>query len=179
MQWSIDTAHSAIEFGVRHLGISTVKGRFREFEGTVETDAGGLPTAVNVAINAASIDTGVGDRDGHLRSPDFFDVAQHPRITFRSTAIAPVSADQVDISGELAMHGQTRPFTFRAELSGVATDPWGNRRVAGQATGTLNRKDWGLGWNQLLETGAFLVGEEVKFTLEIEALAAQPASAAA
>jgi len=179
MKWNIDTTHSAIEFGVRHLGISTVKGRFQQFEGTVETDERGAPVAVDVTIQAASIDTGVADRDNHLRSPDFFDVAANPLITFRSSAVRPVSGDEVEITGDLAMHGQTRRFSFRAEFGGAITDPWGGRRVAGQATGKLNRKDWGLGWNQLLEAGSLLVGEDVKFTLEIEALGAQAPAAAA
>lgn len=178
MRWDIDAGHSAVEFGVRHLGISTVKGRFQKFGGAVETDAAGVPTGIAVTIDAASIDTNVAERDAHLRSPDFFAAAEYPTIAYRSTAVRPLGGEAYEIEGELTMRGVSRPVTFRAEAGAAVTDPWGNRRLAGQATGKLNRKDWGLTYNQVLEAGGLLVGEDVKFSLEIEVVAERAAAAA-
>lgn len=176
MQWSIDSSHSSIEFAVRHMGIATVRGRFRKFDGAVELDEDHRLRGVQVSIDAASIDTGVEQRDNHLRSPDFFDVARYPTIQFRSTGIERRSGGGYRLTGDLTMHGQTRPVTFDVEASEPVKDPWGNQRVAAEATGKLNRKDWGLTWNQVLEFGALMVGEDVKFTLEIEAVAPQLAA---
>ncbi len=168
MQWTIDPTHSEIGFGVRHLGISTVRGRFQKFEGTVETTEAGAPIALSVTVDAASIDTNVSDRDNHLRSADFLDVTKYPTIGYRSTKIAEDDRGEYDITGDLTIHGVTRSVSFRAEVEAPVKDPWGNRRVAGVASGKLNRKDFGLHWNQLLEAGGLLVGEEVKFHFEVE-----------
>lgn len=176
MTWTIDTSHSSIEFGVRHLGISTVRGRFRTFSGTVDVDEDGRVRAIDVTIDPASIDTGVGDRDQHLRSGDFFDVAHFPTIAFQSTAAERRGDGTLRVTGDLTMRGQTHPVTFEVEPAQSVTDPWGNRRVAATATGKLNRKDWGLTWNQVLELGALMVGEDVTFTIEIEAVAPQLAA---
>lgn len=179
MRWNIDPTHSVVEFGVKHLGIATVKGRFRTFKGAIETDAAGAPRSLEVSIDAASIDTNVADRDAHLRSGDFLDVERYPEISYRSTSVSPMGGGQYRIDGELTMRGVTRPVTFTAEVDQVVTDPWGNRRIAGRASGKLNRKEWGLTWSQLLETGSLVVGEEVKFTLEVEAVAEAAARAVA
>ena len=141
MQWTIDPTHSEIGFGVRHLGISTVRGRFQKFTGIVETKAAGTPTAVEVTIEAGSIDTNVADRDAHLRSPDFLDVATHPSITFRSTKITELGRNEYDISGDLTIRGVTRPVSFKAEVEAPVKDPWGNRRVAAVASGKIKFRE--------------------------------------
>lgn len=179
MQWNIDAAHSAIEFGVKHLGISTTKGRFQAFQGIVRTAPDGALRALEVAIDAASINTNVADRDAHLKSADFFNVQRFPGITYRSTAVTPNPDGTYRIEGDLTMRGVTRPVSFTAEVEQPVTDPWGNRRIAGRATGKLNRKEWGLTWNQLLETGGLVVGEEVRFNLDIEVVAEAAAAEAA
>ena len=176
MQWNIDTTHSSVEFGVKHMGISTVRGRFRESSGSVELDEDGVLRGVDATIAAQSIDTGVGPRDDHLRSPDFFDVARFPAIRFRSTRVEQPGQGRYRVTGDLTMHGHTNPVTFEVEVAEPVKDPWGNQRVAASVTGTLNRKTWGLSWNQVLELGALMVGENVKFTFDVEAVAPQPAT---
>ena len=176
MQWNIDSTHSSIEFGVKHMGISTVRGRFREFSGSVDLDEDGVLRGVDATIAAPSIDTGVGQRDDHLRSPDFFDVARFPTITFQSTRVERVGEGRYRVTGDLTMHGHTHPVTFEVEVAEPVKDPWGNQRVAASVSGKLNRKDWGLTWNQVLELGALVVGEDVTFTFDVEAVAPQPAA---
>lgn len=177
MSWNLDPTHSAIEFSVKHLGIATVKGRFRAFTASVTAGPDGKLSKIDATIDANSIDTGVEQRDGHLRSPDFFDVATYPEIRFTSTGIKAGGSGESMITGDLTLHGVTKPVSFTLEQSGITRDPWGNQRIAGTATGKLNRKDWGLTWNQTLELGGVLVSEEVKFTLEIQVVAAQPVAA--
>jgi polyisoprenoid-binding protein YceI len=169
--FAIDKAHSEAAFQVRHL-ITRVRGRFSDFDGTIEFDeAQPARSQVNLAIQAASIDTGVADRDAHLRSDDFFAVEQHPAITFRSTAIAPRGGDAFEVSGDLTMRGVTRPVVIPVSYLGKAVDPWGNEKIAFEGEVTLNRKDFGLNWNAALEAGGFLVGDEVKVSLSIQAAA--------
>lgn len=178
MKWNIDAGHSAIEFGVKHLGISTTKGRFLSFGGSIETDAAGVPQRLAVTIDPATVSTNLADRDNHLRSPDFFDVAGHPTMTYTSTAIRQAGPGTYEIDGELTLRGVTKPVRFRAAVEPAMVDPWGNRRIAGHATGVLNRKDWGLTWNSVLETGGLLVSDEVKFSLDVEVVAERAAVAA-
>lgn len=178
MQWNLDTTHSEVGFGVKHLMISTVKGRFKNVTGTGETNPDGTIKSVAMTIDAASIDTNVGQRDDHLRSPDFFDVAQFPQLTFASTAVEQKGAD-VTITGLLTMKGVSRPVTLTGEFTAPTKDPWGNPRVALEVAGKLNRKEWGLGWNQALEAGGVVVGEEVKLSIAAEATAAAAAVPAA
>jgi polyisoprenoid-binding protein YceI len=180
MQWTLDPNHSGVEFSIRHMGIATVRGRFKRFTASVETDDRGTLRALAARIEAASIDTGVEQRDAHLRSPDFFDVARFPTLEFRSTAIEPRGTGSYGVSGTLTMHGQTHPVTFDVEAPAPITDPWGNQRIAGSANGSLKRTTWGLAWNQALEFGGWLVGEDVRFTIELQAVAgaASPAAAA-
>lgn len=168
MAWIIEPAHSSIDFTVRHLGLSNVRGRFGSFSGRLETDAEGKPVSVEVTIDPASIDTGVEDRDNHLRSPDFFDVANHPEITFRSNSVTAVSEDRYTIDGDLTIRGTTRPFSLEVEASGPVPSPFGGQVGAANGSGTVNRKDFGLTWNQVLETGGLLVGENVKFGFDLE-----------
>ncbi|HEX6488977.1 MAG TPA: YceI family protein [Candidatus Dormibacteraeota bacterium] len=167
--FSIDPSHSSIGFAVKHMMITTVRGQFREFGGTVELPDGGDTTKAQAefTIKTASIDTGVGPRDEHLRSGDFFDAAKHPELRYRSSHIESLGGGRYRADGELTMRGETRPVSLEVEVGERVRDPWGNERVGLSARGKLNRKEWGLNWNQGLETGGVLVSDEVK--LEVEA----------
>ena len=178
MKWNLDTTHSAAEFAVKHLMISTVKGHFRTFTGTGETDANGILTSATLTIDVNSLSTNVDARDNHLRSPDFFDAANHPRITFVSTAIEQKGTD-ITITGNLTIRGVTKPVTLKGEITPAVTDPWGNARSALAVTTKINRKDWGLTWNQALEAGGWAVGDEVKISVEFEAVAVPEGAKAA
>ena len=168
--WDIDVGHSAVHFWVRHMVISKVHGRFAKWAGTIALDEQD-PTrsSVDVRIDAASIDTQVADRDAHLRSPDFLDVAAYPEIAFRSKRIERAGAGY-RLTGDLTMHGTTREVTLEAEFAGVAKDPWGNQRAGFSAKAALDRRDFGLVWNAALETGGVLVGEKVEIAIELEAV---------
>ncbi len=170
MQWNLDTTHSEVGFAVKHLMISTVRGRFKSVAGSGETNPDGTLKSVAMTIDAASIDTNVGQRDDHLRSPDFFDAAQFPQLTFTSTAIEQQGSD-VTVTGVLAMKGVSKPVTLTGEFTAPTKDPWGNPRAALEVSGKLNRKDWGLGWNQALEAGGVVVSEEVKLSIAAQAVA--------
>ena len=177
--WAFDQAHSSVNFTVRHMVVSKVRGRFTKWDGTLAMDetnpAGG---SVEVSIDAGSIDTGVEQRDGHLKSPDFFDVAKYPTLTFRSTKVEAAGAGALRVTGELTMHGVTRPVVLDVEYSGSAKDPWGGVRAGFSARTTIDRKDFGLTYNQLLETGGVLVGETVEITIEAEMVKQVVAAAA-
>lgn len=166
--WAIDPTHTDVSFSVRHMGISTVRGRFDAVAGTVETGDDGRPTAVHVEIETASIATGTTDRDRHLRSADFFDAEAHPTITFVSTAVTHRGGDRYEVAGDLTMHGVTRPVLLDAEIGEPIHDPFGLTRRAATASAQLNRKEWGLTWNQILEAGALLVAEDVKLSLDVQ-----------
>ncbi len=169
--WNIDASHSSVDFKVRHMGISSVKGSFDKFTGGVETEAGQLK-AVKVTIAASSVSTNDAQRDGHLKSADFFDVDNHPEIVFESTSVQKIAGNEYKVAGNLTMRGETKPVTFTAELGEAIKDPWGMTRAAASVTGKLNRKDWGLTWNQVLEAGSLLVGEEVQFNFDVQAVQA-------
>ncbi len=171
MQWKMDTSHSHIEFAVRHMAISTVRGRFRQFDGTVTVDEDGTSHSIEVVIDANSVDTAEPERDRHLRSADFLEAATYPHITFRSNSIDRLGPHRYRVAGDMTIRNETRPLSFELEATSPITDPWGNRRVAAAASGVLNRKDFGLTYNQALEFGGVLVGEEVRFTVELEAVA--------
>ena len=167
--YAIDGAHSAATFGIRHLGISTVKGSFDGVSGSLtlgETLGTMQATAV---LDATTISTGNADRDGHLRSPDFFDVAQFPEITFTSTEVRPGEGDAFTLVGDLTMHGVTRPVALDAQYIGSAVSPQGVQKVAFTATGEIDRTEWGLTWNQALEAGGVVVGTDVTIELQVEA----------
>lgn len=168
--WQIDPEHSHVGFKVRHLMISNVKGEFAKYQGTVEIDDQDITRSrVNVTIDTASIDTGVAKRDDHLRSPDFFDVATHPTMTFVSKKVAKVGEGQLKVTGDLTIRGVTKEATLAVEnLSGPVKDPWGNFRRGASATAKINRKEFGLAWNKALEAGGVAVGDEVTITLEVE-----------
>lgn len=177
MKWNLDTAHSAAEFAVKHLMISTVKGRFNTFTGTGETNADGTIKNAELSIDVASINTNVEARDNHLKSADFFDVEKFPKMTFKSTKIDQKGSD-ISITGDLTIHGVTKPVTLKGEFTAPVTDPWGNARSALAVATKINRKDWGLHYNQALETGGFVVGDEVKINVEFEAVAEKAQAAA-
>jgi len=167
--WSIDAAHTNVEFGVKHMMLATVKGRFAEVAGTVEFAGDDLSTAqVRVVAEAASIDTRSGQRDAHLRSPDFFDAAAYPQLTFVSREVQPAGSDEFRVVGDLTLHGVTHELVLAARFEGEGQDPWGGTRMAFHATGKLDRRDFGLTWNQALETGGLLVGEEIKLSIDVE-----------
>src|SRR5688572_6006314 len=168
-RFSIDPTHTNVEFGVRHLMISTVKGRFRTVEGTVNVPSGEPAKAqIEVTIDPASLDTGVGQRDDHLRSPDFFDVARFPRLTFKSKRIERAGSDRLRVTGDLTIRDVTREVQLDVHELGTVRDPWGGARAGYSATTRINRRDYGLNWNQALEAGGVLVGEEVSINLEVE-----------
>jgi len=168
--WKIDPAHSVAEFKVKHMMISNVKGRFTGVSGALYLDENNVANSrVEASIDAGSISTGDAQRDGHLKSADFFDVEQYPTLTFRSTRVVPAGEGELKAAGELTIHGVTREVTFAVEgPTAPAKDPWGNTRVAVSATTKINRKDFGLTWNAALETGGILVGDEVTITLEVQ-----------
>ena len=167
--WKIDPTHSQVEFAVRHLMITTVRGRFTDVSGTVVTDEEDPTKAeVEVTINAASIDTREAQRDAHLKSADFFDVETYPAITFKSTRVTDARGDQFTLAGDLTIHGVTREVTLDVTSEGRAKDPWGGERAGYSATTKINRRDFGLTWNQALETGGFVVGDEIKISLDLE-----------
>jgi polyisoprenoid-binding protein YceI len=170
MNWNIDPTHAELEFAVKHLMISTVKGRFRTFTGTGSTNPDGTLASVAMQIDAKSLDTNVEPRDEHLRSADFFDVERHPQLTFASTAIRQ-KGSELDIIGDLTIRGVTRSVTLTGEYTAPSKDPWGNDRAALAVGGKISRKDWGLTWNQALELGGVAVGDEVKLRIEAEAVA--------
>lgn len=167
--WNLDAAHSEIEFKVRHMMISTVKGQFTDFDISLESDSEDLSSAkVAVGIDVNSINTNNSQRDEHLKSGDFFNVEEFGKITFVSTSIAKKSSDEFSITGDLTIKGTTKSQTFKVELGGIAKDPWGNAKVGYTVIGTINRADFGLTWNAALETGGVMVSEEVKFTADIQ-----------
>ena len=166
--WKIDPAHSSVEFAVKHMMITTVKGRFTDVTGDIQFDEGD-PTGsrADIRITAASIDTREAQRDAHLRSADFFDVDKFPTLEFRSTRIEG-GPDEFDMAGKLTIHGVTRPLTLKVTHEGHGKDPWGGERAGYSATTAIKRSDFGLNWNAALETGGFLVGDTVKITLDVE-----------
>lgn len=165
--WTIDVSHSSVNFKVKHLGLAKTRGRFTGFEGTVEIGEDPKDTTVDVSIDAASVDTHDGKRDEHLRSADFFDVAAHPNLTFRSTRVEGRD-DEWTLEGELTVAGVTRPVVLDVTYEGVAGDPWGGTRAGFTASAQINREDFGLTWNAALEAGGFLVGKTVTIDLDIE-----------
>jgi polyisoprenoid-binding protein YceI len=169
--YKIDKSHSEVIFQVRHL-VTKVRGRFDEFEGTVTVNEEKPElSSVEFTIQATSIDTNEAQRDTHLRSADFFEVEKFPTITFRSKRVVKRSAESYDVVGDLTIHGVTKEITLPVTHLGKAKDPWGNERLGFEAEITLNRKDFGLTWNAPLEIGGFLVGDEVKASLSVQAIA--------
>lgn len=169
--WEIDPTHSRIGFAAKHAMITTVRGRFTGYTGDVYLDEQTpANSGIHLEIDAASIDTGNTDRDAHLRSPDFFDLANHPTIVFDSTKVQQVRDDVFELTGDLTINGKANPVTVTFERTGTATDPWGGFRAGFEGSATVNRRDWGLAWNVALDKGGVLVGEKVKLEFEISAV---------
>ena len=167
--WNIDNSHTLVEFSVRHLMISTVKGRFGEVSGkVVASDANPAQAQIDVTINVASIDTREAQRDAHLRSADFFDAENFPTLTFRSTRIEKASGDDLKVTGDLTIRGTTREVVLDVTSEGRVKDPWGGERAGYSATTKIKRSDYGLTWNMALETGGVVVGDDIKIALEVE-----------
>ena len=167
--WRIDPAHSHVEFAVKHLMISTVKGRFGDVEGTVTVDGDDVETAgIDVTLAAESIDTRVEKRDDHLRSQDFLHAERYPSLRFESTEVKRVGNDELRVKGHLTIRDVTREVVLDVEELGRAQDPWGGERAAFQATTKIDRKDFGLTWNQALEAGGVLVGDEVRISIDAQ-----------
>lgn len=169
MSWQIDLAHSHINFSVRHMMISTVRGTFDSFSGTVEFDPENpAATSVNVSIDATSINTREEKRDEHLRSGDFLDVANYPAITFTSKRVEPAGVDSGKLIGDLTIHGVTREVVLDVDYHGQAKSPWGTTSAGFSASTKIKRDDFGLTWNVALETGGWLVGNDIKIEIEVE-----------
>ncbi|QQE77828.1 YceI family protein [Alicyclobacillus sp. SO9] len=170
-KWAVDVAHSSIDFSVKHMMVSKVKGTFQKFDAAIEADPEDLTTAnISFWVDVASIDTRNPDREGHLKSGDFFDVENHPELTFNATKIEKTGDGKYDVTGDLTIRGTTKPITFAVTYEGSGKDPMSGDEVAGfSGAATLNRKDFGLVWNVALETGGVLVGDQVKISIELEA----------
>ena len=167
--WNVDVAHSGVNFSVRHMVISKVRGKFAKFSGRLELDEKDLTrSTVEVHIDASSIETGVGDRDNHLRSPDFLDVEKFPELTFKSQRIEKLADDRYRVVGDLTIHGVTREVPLEVEAGGSTKDPWGNDRIGFQARTHIDRRDYGLVWNKAIDAGGVVVGDRIDIEIEIE-----------
>ncbi|MDP9223385.1 MAG: YceI family protein [Actinomycetota bacterium] len=168
MGWTIDDVHSSVGFVARHMGLSKVRGQFTAFRGEVEGDPSDITTAkARFEIDTASIDTGNGDRDGHLKSPDFLDVQNYPTMTFVSKSIE-ADGDDYKVSGDLTIKDQTHPVELRYEHGGDVQDPFGNRKIGGSLSGTIKRSEWGLTWNVPLDSGGWLVSDNVNLEIDLQ-----------
>lgn len=168
-QWNLDKSHSGITFSVRHMMITNVRGSFNEFGATVSADPAdlaGLEATLTIDVN--SIDTKDAGRDGHLKSPDFFNAEQFPQISFAKTSLVSKGGDDYALTGDLTIAGVTKSVTLNTEISGPAKDPWGNVKLGVVADGVISRSDFGLTWNAALETGGLLVGDAIKVHIELE-----------
>lgn len=170
-KWVVDPSHTLVEFAVKHMMIATVKGRFTGVQGVIYADPADMTTAeIEGTIDAATVNTGEPQRDQHLRSADFFDVEKYPYITFKSKKIERTGDNEYKLTGDLTIHGVTKEVTLDLTVEGQGKDPWGNERLGLSAEGRINRKDFGLHWNALLETGGVLVGEQVRISIQVEAI---------
>lgn len=168
MSWQLDTAHSQVHFSVKHMMISTVRGKFESFAADADINVSDIArSSVSATADVKSITTGEAQRDAHLKSPDFFDAEQFPSLALKSTAIQ-IKGSDLNVDAELTIKNVTKTVSFSGEYSGPAKDPWGNTRVGVSLSAELNREDFGLGWNQVLETGGVLVGKKVKIEIEAQ-----------
>jgi len=168
--WNIDQTHSTIGFSIRHMVFSKVRGRFLKYTGAIQLDDDLAKSWVEVTIDASTIDTGTPQRDNHLRSPDFFDVEKFPELRFRSTRVEDLGAGRLRVIGDLTIRETTREIALDADAAGRGMDPWGNERIGFVAKTSIDRKDFGLQWNQLLEAGGVLVGDRVDLELDVQAV---------
>ena len=168
-KWAIDPTHSEIGFKVKHMMFTNVSGKFLTYDATITTEGDDFENAaIEFSGDIASIDTANADRDGHLKSADFFDAENHPKLTFKASSFKKINDEKYELTGDLNIRGVAKTVTFPVEFSGILTDPWGNTKVGLSIEGKINRKDWGLNWNSALETGGVLVGEEVKLNIELQ-----------
>ena len=168
-KWTIDPSHSKIGFKVKHLMISNVMGNFREFEGQVTTIGNDLSTAnISFSLNSASVDTEMADRDTHLKSADFFDVGNYPKITLSGSGLKDLGDDMYELTGDLVIKGVTKKVVLPVEFGGLMTDPSGNVKAGFSIGGKINRKEWGLNWNAALEAGGVLLSDEVKIICDVQ-----------
>jgi polyisoprenoid-binding protein YceI len=168
--WALDPAHTSVEFQAKHLMVAKVKGHFAGAQGALVVADDPADSKAEIVIDATTINTGVADRDAHLKSPDFLEVDANPEITFRSTGLVHEGDSDWKLNGELTIHGVTRPVTLETEYNGVGADPWGGTRAFFSAETRIDREAWGLTWNQALEAGGWLVGKEIRIALEVEAV---------
>jgi polyisoprenoid-binding protein YceI len=168
--WALDPAHTSVEFRAKHLMVAKVRGQFAGAQGALVIAEDPAESTADITIDATTINTGVVDRDAHLKSADFLEVDKYPEITFSSTSLEHDGGSDWKLSGELTIRGVTRPATLDVEYNGVATDPWGGTRAVFSAETKIDREAWGLTWNQALEAGGWLVGKEIRITLEVEAV---------
>ena len=172
--WNVDGSHTRAGFSVKHLVISDVKGEFSKTEGKAQIDEADLSkSSIEVTIDAASVDTRDAKRDAHLKSADFFDVAKYPTITFKSTKVEAGKDGALTVTGDLTMHGVTKPVTLEGSITKAITDPWGNTRRGASFTGKLDRKAWGISWSKIADVGA-VAGDEVKLDIQAELVKEQP-----
>jgi len=178
LTWNIDPSHSSIDFSIKHLGIFTVRGTLGAITGTVETTDTSL-AGLSLSIDAKGISTNNEQRDAHLKAPDFLNVEQYPTITFESTSVTPKSDNEYSVAGNLTILGKTNPVTIEAEIVPPVKDPWGNVRAGATGSGVIKRNDWGTTYNSVIETGHLMVGEDVKFTFDVQAVTPVPEGATA
>ena len=171
--WHVDPAHSSVEFEVKHMMIATVRGRFREFEGTIHAAEDIANSRVYGVVRTESIDTNQPERDAHLRSPDFLDTEHYPEGRFESKQIEPLGGAHYRVVGDLTIKDVTREVQFEATVEGAERDPWGNERVGVRMRGRIDRNDFGLRWQRVLETGGFLVGDEIRLSVDVSAVKAE------
>lgn len=179
MNWNIDTSHTSVEMSVKHMGVFTVRGTFDQVSGLAETTESGDLKYVEATIDAASISTRDANRDAHLRNDDFLAVDKYPTLTFRSTNIQKLDKHSYLVTGDFTIRDRTNPVTLQVQLTDPIRDPYGLLRAGAEVTGKLSRKEWGLTWNAVIETGALMVSDEVKFTVDVEAVAEAPQDVAA
>ncbi len=174
-QWNIDPAHSEINFRVKHMMISTVTGGFETFSGKAETDGDDFSNAkISFAADTVSVNTRNEQRDGHLKSPEFFDAEQFPQVTFTASASTKADAEgNYTLNGDLTIHGVTKPVTLKVEFGGIAADPWGNTRAGFEINGEVNRKDFGLVWGAVTETGGIVLADNVRIQCHVELIKQQ------
>lgn len=167
--YAIDAHHSGVEFVVRHLGLAKIRGRFSAFDGAIQIADQPAESSVTADVDLASVDTGEPNRDDHLRANDFFDVPNHPTMSFRSTRVTGSDTNWT-VEGDLTLRGVTNQVTLDATFEGAVRDPWGGHRIAFSASGEIDREQWGINWNQVLDTGGFVIGKRVRLELEVEAV---------
>lgn len=167
--WAIDASHSEIGFKVKHMMFTNVSGKFEKFEASATTEDTDFTNAqLDFSADIASVNTGSADRDNHLKSADFFNADEFPKMSFKSTSMKKVSENEFELIGDLSLHGVTKAVTLNVEYGGIMQDPWGNTKAGFTLSGKINRKDWGLNWNAALETGGVLVSEEVRLNIDVQ-----------